>query len=118
MNELIGAKPIAVIICRCLYWLFYWQIYESKGISLGVAAVLFTGLVFGALNTDLKIPSIITNLGLVLFVYSIGLKSGPAFFKSYKKNGLRDFNIYSGDVTIFWIGRRWFIFYDGLYLQL
>jgi len=61
------------------------------GISLGVAAVLFTGLVFGALNPDFKIPAIVTNLGLVLFVYSIGLKSGPAFFQSYKKNGLRDF---------------------------
>ena len=62
-----------------------------KGISLGVAAVLFTGLVMGALNPAFEIPPIVTNLGLVLFVYSIGLKSGPAFFKSYKKNGLRDF---------------------------
>ncbi len=64
---------------------------EIKGSSLGVAAVLFTGLAFGAINDDFKIPDIVFNLGLVLFVYSIGLSSGPAFFKSYKQNGLRDF---------------------------
>jgi putative transport protein len=64
---------------------------KIKGISLGVAAVLFTGLAFGAMDEHLKIPVVITNLGLVLFVYSIGLSSGPAFFTSYKKNGIRDF---------------------------
>lgn len=64
---------------------------KIKGISLGVAAILFTGLVFGALDTRLSIPKVIFSLGLILFVYSIGLSSGTAFFQSYKKNGLRDF---------------------------
>ncbi len=64
---------------------------KYKGSSLGVAAVLFTGLAFGGLSPELKIPEIILLLGLSLFVYSIGLSSGPAFFKSYKKNGLKDF---------------------------
>lgn len=64
---------------------------KIKGSSLGVAAVLFTGLAFGALDERLKIPEIVFILGLVIFVYSIGLSSGPAFFKSYKKNGIRDF---------------------------
>ena len=64
---------------------------KIKGSTLGVAAVLFTGLAFGAINDEFKIPDIVFNLGLVLFVYSIGLSSGPAFFKSYKKSGLRDF---------------------------
>ncbi len=64
---------------------------KIKGSSLGVAAVLFTGLAFGAIDERLKIPEIVFILGLVIFVYSIGLSSGPAFFKSYKKNGIRDF---------------------------
>lgn len=59
--------------------------------SLGVAAVLFTGLVFGALDPALEIPPIIFYLGLAMFVYSVGLSSGPAFFNAYQKNGLRDF---------------------------
>ncbi len=60
------------------------------GSSLGIAAVLFVGLAFGALNPDLKLPEIIYQLGLVLFVYTIGLSSGPGFFRSLKSKGLRD----------------------------
>ena len=84
---------------------------KIKGSSLGVAAVLFTGLACGAIDPSLQIPEVIFVLGLVLFVYSIGLSSGPAFFKSYRKNGLRDFLfimsmlILSGltAVALFWL---------------
>ena len=61
------------------------------GSSLGVAAVLFTGLAFGAIDNRLQIPEILLLTGLAIFVYSLGLSSGPAFFESYKKNGLKDF---------------------------
>lgn len=61
-----------------------------KGVSLGIAAVLFVGLAFGALDPDLRIPDIIFQLGLVIFVYTIGLSSGPAFFRSFRRGGLRD----------------------------
>ena len=61
-----------------------------KWVSLGVSAVLFTGLAFGALDPSLNIPEIIFQLGLSIFIYSIGLTSGPAFFESYRKNGIRD----------------------------
>ncbi|HMQ31958.1 MAG TPA: aspartate:alanine exchanger family transporter [Chloroflexaceae bacterium] len=60
------------------------------GVSLGVAAVLFVGLAFGALNPELRLPEIIYLLGLVLFVYTIGLSSGPGFFASLQRKGLRD----------------------------
>lgn len=62
-----------------------------KGNSLGVAAILFTGLFFGAIDAHLQIPEIVLLLGLSIYVYSIGLSSGPAFFESYRKNGIRDF---------------------------
>ncbi|MDX1684336.1 MAG: TrkA C-terminal domain-containing protein [Saprospiraceae bacterium] len=61
-----------------------------KGVSLGVSAILFTGLAFGAIDPQLKIPEIIFQLGLSIFIYSVGLTSGPAFFESYRKNGMRD----------------------------
>ncbi len=64
---------------------------KIKGNSLGVAAVLFTGLFFGALDDRLFIPEILLLIGLALFVYSLGLSSGPAFFASYQKNGVQDF---------------------------
>lgn len=63
---------------------------KIKGSSLGVAAVLFVGLAFGSLHPDLKLPEIVYTFGLVLFVYTIGLSSGPAFFASFRRKGLRD----------------------------
>ncbi|OJT18003.1 transporter [Archangium sp. Cb G35] len=59
------------------------------GSSLGVAAVLFVGIGIGALHPDLKLPEIIYLLGLVLFVYTIGLSSGPSFFRSFGPRGLK-----------------------------
>lgn len=60
------------------------------GTGLGVAAILFVGLAFGALSPDLKLPEIVYSLGLVLFVYALGLGSGPGFFGSFRRQGLRD----------------------------
>lgn len=61
-----------------------------KGVSLGVAAVLFVGLAFGALDPRLGMPQIILDLGLIIFVYTIGLASGAGFFASFRRKGLRD----------------------------
>ena len=63
---------------------------KVKGTSLGVAAVLFVGLAFGALHPDLRLPEIVYTLGLVLFVYTIGLSSGAGFVASFRRKGLRD----------------------------
>lgn len=49
------------------------------GSKLGVAAVLFVGLFFGAIDESLQIPNIVFVLGLSIFVYTIGLSSGPGF---------------------------------------
>lgn len=63
---------------------------KIKGSSLGVAAVLFVGLAIGALHPDLALPDIVFLLGLAIFVYTIGLNSGPGFFASFRRKGLRD----------------------------
>lgn len=60
------------------------------GVSLGVAAVLFVGLAIGALDPNLKLPEIVYTLGLVIFVYTVGLSSGHGFFASFRGKGLRD----------------------------
>lgn len=60
------------------------------GTGLGISAVLFVGLFFGAMNPAFDVPEIIFQLGLVIFVYTIGITSGPAFFQSFQKNGWRD----------------------------
>ncbi len=63
---------------------------KIAGFSLGVAAVLFVGLGFGALVPNTQLPEIIYQLGLVLFVYTLGIANGSSFFQSFKKQGLRD----------------------------
>jgi len=59
------------------------------GFKLGVAAVLFVGIALGAIDSRLALPEHIYIIGLVLFVYAIGLQSGPGFFASFHKRGLR-----------------------------
>jgi putative transport protein len=63
---------------------------EIAGFSLGVAAVLFAGLALGAIDPRLALPEIVQAFGLVLFVYGIGVSSGPGFFASFRRRGLRD----------------------------
>ncbi|HZV81661.1 MAG TPA: aspartate:alanine exchanger family transporter [Geobacteraceae bacterium] len=60
------------------------------GSSLGVAAVLFVGIAIGSLHPDMKLPEIIYVLGLALFVYTVGLSSGPSFTASLLREGLRN----------------------------
>ena len=59
------------------------------GLKLGVAAVLFVGIAFSAFDHRLVLPEYIYVIGLVLFVYSVALQSGPGFFSSFRKSGLR-----------------------------
>lgn len=60
------------------------------GISLGVTFVFFAGIAAGSLgfSIDPVILRYTENLGLVLFVYELGLKVGPGFFSSFRKGGL------------------------------
>lgn len=59
-------------------------------VSLGMTWVLIVGLIFGYfnLNLDPHLLHFLQELGLVFFVYSIGLQVGPSFFSSFKKGGL------------------------------
>lgn len=56
---------------------------------LGLAAVLFAGLAFGAVDPKFVLPGEIQTVGLVLFVYCVGLEAAPGFLQSLRKDGLR-----------------------------
>lgn len=56
--------------------------------QLGVAAVLFAGIGFGAASPRLRLPDEIWNLGLVLFVYTVGLATGPGFVATFRRRGV------------------------------
>lgn len=69
------------------------------GFRLGVAAVLFVGLAFSTMEPDITIPPLIYIVGLALFVYTIGLESGPEFFKSLRSTGLRNNGLALGAIV-------------------
>jgi putative transport protein len=71
-----------------------------RGFSLGVAAVLFAGLGVGWLLPGADLPAFVPELGLVLFVYTVGVASGPGFFASLRLRGLRDNALVLGVVLL------------------
>ncbi|MDI3520125.1 MAG: putative transport protein [Anaerophaga sp.] len=58
---------------------------KIKGISLDISAIIFVALIFG--HYGMTMPPIIGKLGLVLFIYTIGMQAGPGFFESFRKQG-------------------------------
>lgn len=67
------------------------------GVALGVTFVLFMGIVaghlfnyFGGIDHAEQKATIdfVKELGLILFVYCIGLQVGPGFFATFKKGGV------------------------------
>lgn len=57
------------------------------GVSFGSSAVFFVALAFGYYGFEL--PHAVTELGLVLFVYSVGLQAGPRFLGRMRADGGR-----------------------------
>ncbi len=93
ISDLITSNTVAHSIfifglVACLGLLF--GNFRVKGISLGVAGVLFSGLLFGhfGITIDHEILDFAREFGLILFVYTIGLQVGPGFFSSFKRDGL------------------------------
>lgn len=58
-----------------------------RGITLGTAGVLFAALLFG--HFGYRVPREVMELGLVLFVYAVGLQAGPRFFRTFRRQGMR-----------------------------
>ncbi|NLT52480.1 MAG: transporter [Ignavibacteria bacterium] len=75
-----------------------------KGISLESSAVIFIALIFG--HFGVKLPLVLQQIGLVFFIYSVGIQAGPGFFSSFKKQGatlliLTAIIIFSGAVVTY-----------------
>ena len=58
---------------------------------IGVAGILFMGLVFGhfGVSIDPRMWEFARDLGLILFVYSFGQEVGPGLLGSMRRQGLR-----------------------------
>lgn len=76
MNSLLAIFLIAVLG-------YLLGAISIKGLSLGTSGVLLVALVFG--HFGVEIPAIVRNLGLAIFVGSVGMIAGPVFFRNFKK---------------------------------
>ena len=104
----LGSTPAVLLMAFLVCFIGYaLGAVKVKGLSLGTAGVFLFALLFGYLCTlpglkeipvlknlymadgdDTKIASFkfISNIGLVLFVTSVGSIAGPKFFRDLKKN--------------------------------
>ena len=85
MQELLAEQMLVLFAILALgSWLgqLSW-----RGLSLGAAGVLFVALVFG--HFGLGVPKAVQDLGLLLFVYAVGLSAGPRFFRAFRRHGMR-----------------------------
>lgn len=84
---------------------------ELKKIKLGIAGVLFMGLLLAHLGAQLNthVLHFIREFGLILFVYAIGVDVGPRFFSSLRNEGLK-LNILAAGVTLLGFGIAYTIF--------
>jgi putative transport protein len=89
MIDLLASQPLLLLFLVAALGFPLGRI-PLAGSRLGVSAVLFSGLALGALDPRLKLPDIVYMLGLVLFIYPVGLSSGPSFFAAFRRKGLRD----------------------------
>ena len=64
---------------------------KVKGVGLGVTFVFFTGILAGhcGLHIDPVILLYAMNMGLVLFIYTLGLQVGPGFVSAFRSGGVQ-----------------------------
>ncbi|MGZ0655977.1 aspartate:alanine exchanger family transporter [Coraliomargarita sp. W4R72] len=84
LNQLLLEQPLVTLFAVIAVGLLFGNI-TVKGINLGSSGVLFSALLAGHLGYS--IPGGIGTLGLVLFVYCVGIGAGGRFFASVAREG-------------------------------
>src|SRR6185369_13574775 len=113
MADFLRARPMLLLFVVAALGCLLGR-FRVRGFSLGVAAVLFAGLFVGWWIPGTQLPDFVAQLGLVLFVYTLGLASGPAFFASLRLRGVRDNLLASGVVSASALGALGFARAFGL----
>lgn len=74
-------------------------------INLGIAGVLFIGLLAGHLGVEInpQVLQFVKEFGLILFVYSIGIAIGPRFISSFRSNGIK-LNLLASSIVVLGFG--------------
>ena len=87
LSGTLAANPILLLALVIAIGIAVGRI-RVGGFSLGIAAVLFAGIGVGAVDDRFVLPDAFWILGLALFVYTVGLASGPGFITALRRRGL------------------------------
>src|SRR6476660_9851086 len=85
-REIIGTQPILTAFLAIGLGYLVGQI-SIGSFSLGVGAVLFVGLALGAFAPKAQITGPIGLIGLIMFLYGIGILYGREFFEGLSGPG-------------------------------
>jgi putative transport protein len=91
-REVIGSQPILAAFLAIGLGYLIGQI-NIGGFSLGVGAVLFVGLAIGGFAPQAQITGPIGLVGLILFLYAIGILYGQQFFEGMTGPAGRIYNL-------------------------
>src|SRR5689334_12211469 len=91
-REIIGTQPILAVFLAIGVGYLVGQI-NIGGFSLGVGAVLFVGLFIGAFAPKAQITGPIGLIGLIMFLYGIGILYGRQFFEGMTGAAGRKYNL-------------------------
>lgn len=92
MSEIALTVSLLSLVSVIGLWLGHIKI---RGVSLGIGGVLFGGIIVSHTMTQFGVSldphtlHFIQEFGLILFVYTIGIQVGPAFFSSLRHSGLK-----------------------------
>lgn len=94
------AYAVGVLAVVCVAGMALGSI-RWRGVGLGASGVLFTGILFGHFQPDVdhSLLDFVKELGLILFVFTIGLQLGPGFFAALRKQGLK-LNLYAAALVL------------------
>lgn len=82
--EILSSTSVGALFLILLTGLVLGQV-RVFGLSLGSSGVLFTALIAG--HFGLLVPSIYGSLGVIFFVYAVGLQAGPRFIHTVRTSG-------------------------------
>ena len=84
------AHAIGVLAFVCVVGMALGSV-KVKGVGLGTAGVLFAGILVGHFGkaVDHHTLDFVKELGLILFVFTIGLQLGPGFVAALQQQGVK-----------------------------
>ncbi len=83
LEYLRGAPIVSLFIIIALG--FILGNIKIKGFSFDVSAVIFAALLAG--HFGISLPPAIQTMGLVLFIFTVGIQAGPGFADSFRQHG-------------------------------